>query len=125
MLIVSQSVIKSIVLLIKHFLFVFLHNSFDTMLIIYSRGVKLIFIQGPHTAQFDLMWAGLLTRRKDGWTDGWTEGRTKTRQERKGRKTGRLKKEEKKGGREEGRKEVGKEDRTEKCKEGKMEERQM
>ena len=33
---------------------------------LYIRGVKLIFIQGPHTAQFVLMWAGSLKGRKDG-----------------------------------------------------------
>ena len=38
---------------------------------VYSRGVKLIFIQGPHTAQFDLRWAG----RKEGRTVGRKEGK--------------------------------------------------
>ena len=44
-----------------------------------SRGVKLIFIQGPHTEQFDLMWAGSLKR--------WRERRKERRKE--GRKEGR------------------------------------
>ena len=37
----------------------------------YTRGVKLNFIQGPQTDQFDLMWAGSLKR--------WKEGRKKGR----------------------------------------------
>ena len=65
---------------------------------IYIRGVILIFIQGPHTAQFDLMWAGPL-KRKEGRTDGRKEGRKDIQMERRkirqdgkmeGRKEGRT-----------------------------------
>ena len=43
----------------------------------YIRGVKLIFIQGPHTDQFDLMWAGSLKR----WRERRKEGNKAIRRE--------------------------------------------
>ena len=50
--------------------------------------VKLIFIQGPHTEQFDLMWAGSLKRWKEIRREGRKEGNKKGRKERhaKGRR---------------------------------------
>ena len=44
-----------------------------------SRGVKLIFIQGPHAEQSDLMWAGSLKRWKERRKNGRKEGRRKGR----------------------------------------------
>ena len=46
-----------------------------------SRGVKLIFIQGPHTDQFDLMWAGSLNRWREGRKERRKVGRTDRRKE--------------------------------------------
>ena len=50
-----------------------------------TRGVKLIFIQEPHTDQFDLMWAGSLKRWKERRKEGNKKGR-KERQEEGGKK---------------------------------------
>ena len=71
------------------------------LLSLYTRGVKLIFIQGPHIDQFDLMWAGSLKR--------WKERRKKEGKE--GRKEGR--KEIRREGKKDSQKEGGKKARKE------------
>ena len=57
-------------------------------------GVKLIFIQGPHIAQFNLMWAGSLNRWKEGRQEGRKEGRKggRTDRRKKGKKRRRRRK---------------------------------
>ena len=72
--------------------------------LIFLRGVKLIFTQGPQTAQFDLMWAGSL-KRKEGRKGGRKRRKDKEKEERTGGRKERIKvrKEDRQG-------KVGKED---------------